>query len=303
MVWDVVVPFFQTIWENIQAVFSVVATVLGGFFSTAWEAIKAIWNVVTGYFQAVWDSIARIFSVVRNVLTGNWRDAWEGIKGIVNTWVNFFSNVWSNIKNVFGAVKNFFSNTFSAAWEAVKKVFSNWGSFFGSLWDTIKNKFSALGTNIANAIGGAVKSGINGVISMIENTINSAIGLINGAINLINMIPGVGIGNLSNVRLPRLAKGGVVDDGPRTVLAGEDGAEAIVPLENNTKWIKLVANQLRNSMFMQGTLRDGNMPSSQDDFDYLVRSFKQALSEMTVEMDDQTMGKFVEKTVARAIYR
>jgi len=34
----------------------------------------------------------------------------------------------------------------------------------------------------------------------------------------------------------------------------------------------------------------------------MVDAFKTALSQMTVEMDDETMGKFVEKTVARAIY-
>jgi hypothetical protein len=35
----------------------------------------------------------------------------------------------------------------------------------------------------------------------------------------------------------------------------------------------------------------------------LVASFKQALSEMKIELDDEVAGKFVNKTVARAIYR
>lgn len=306
-VWNVAVPFFQTIWNNIKAIFGVVKAVLGGYFKTAWEAIKAVWNVATSFFKAIWDSIAKIFSVVKNVLTGNWRDAWEGIKGIVNTWVGFFKTVWQNIKNVFSAVKDFFKNSFSAAWEAVKSVFSNWGSFFGGLWDIIRNKFSSIGTNIANAIGGAVKSGINGVISMIENTINSAINLINGAIDLINMIPGVGIGRLGGLRLPRLARGGVIDNGARTVIAGEDGAEAIVPLERNTKWIKMVAAQLQNSLLsgfgLNRTLNENlSNRNTQYEYNMLVDSFKQALSEMSIEMDDQTMGKFIEKTVARAIY-
>ena len=42
--------------------------------------------------------------------------------------------------------------------------------------------------------------------------------------------------------------------------------------------------------------------STTDNFSSMVIAFKTALSEMTVEMDDETMGKFVEKTVARAIY-
>lgn len=297
-VWLVAVPYFKTIWNNIKAVFSVVKDVLGGAFKVAWESIKAVWNIATSYFKTIWDTIARIFSVVRNVLTGNWKDAWEGIKGIVNTWVNFFAGVWNNIKKVFSAVKDFFKNSFNSAWQAVKNVFSNWGSFFGNLWNIIKDKFSKIGTNIANAIGGAVKSGINGVISIIQNTINSGVRLINGAIGLINKIPGVNIGKISELSLPRLEKGGVLEDGARTIIAGENGAEAIVPLENNTKWIKKVAEELKES----GRTFNNSNGISQMEFKELVSAFKTALSQMTVEMDDETMGKFVEKTVTRAIY-
>lgn len=218
--WSIAVSFFKTIWENIKAVFSVVKTVLGGFFSTAWAAIKAVWDTVTGYFKAIWDTIKGIFSVVKNVLTGNWRDAWNGIKGIVGTWKGYFVGVWNSIKNVFGNVKTWFRDTFRGAWEAVKSVFSGWGDFFGGLWTTIKNKFSAIGTSIANAISGAVKSGINGVISAIERTINSGIRLINGAIGLINLIPGVNIGKIGEVNFPRLARGGVVY-GPTLAEIGE----------------------------------------------------------------------------------
>lgn len=302
--WAVVVPYFKTIWENIKEVFKVVKDVLGGAFKLAWESIKAVWNVATSYFKSIWDSIAAIFKVVKSVLTGNWKDAWDGIKKIVNTWVDFFKNVWANIKNVFGAVKDFFKNTFSSAWTAVKNVFSNWGKFFGGLWDTIKNKFSSIGTKIADAIGGAVKKGINGVISMIENTINSGIRLINGAIGLINKIPGIEIGKIQNLSLPKLARGGVLDDGARTVIAGEDGAEAIVPLEKNTKWIQMVANQLQGQLLTSSLKNPNSLSNMQErtEFDNLVNSFKQALSEMKIEMDDETMGRFVERTVSNAIY-
>ena len=34
----------------------------------------------------------------------------------------------------------------------------------------------------------------------------------------------------------------------------------------------------------------------------MVKAFKQALSEMKIELDDQTVGQFVDKTVSRLIY-
>lgn len=81
---------------------------------------------------------------------------------------------------------------------------------------------------------------MNGVISSIESIINRGIGLINGAIGLINKIPGVSIGTISRLSLPRLARGGVLEKGQIGLLEGS-GAEAVVPLENNRKWIRAVA--------------------------------------------------------------
>lgn len=262
VVWDVAVEYFTTIWNNIKSVFSVVKTFFEGMFKTAWESIKAVWDTVVSYFTAIWDTIKGIFSVVKDVLTGNWSDAWEGIKGIVDTWADFFSGIWENIKGVFSSVGSWFSDTFSAAWEAVKNVFSGWGDFFSGLWDKIKNTFSSLGTSISNAIGGAVTTGINGVISGIESIINAGVRLINGAIDAADsIIPGDAFGNISEVSLPRLARGGVLEKGQVGLLEGS-GAEAVVPLENNEKWIRKTAQDLKKQLQMQGLIGGSNNPTT-----------------------------------------
>lgn len=246
-VWSVVVAWFTLIWENIKAVFSVVAAYFKGIFRVAWEAIKAVWNNVVAFFTMIWAGIKAVFAVVKGVLSGDFTDAWNAIKNLWDKVVNYFSTVWTGVKNVFSAVGTFFKDTFSAAWEAIKKVFSNFGTFFSSLWDTIKNAFSSIGTKIGSAISSAVKSGINGVLGMIEGTVNTFVRMINGAINLINKIPGVNIGKLGELKIPRLAKGGVVN---RSTIAeiGEDGAEAIVPLEKNLGWIKNLVSMLMSSL-------------------------------------------------------
>lgn len=255
-VWDIAIKYFKTIWAGIKAVFSVVKTFLGGAFKTAWEAIKLVWDVVVGYFKAIWDSIKLIFSVVKNVLTGNWSDAWEGIKAIVGTWVGYFSKVWAGIKKVFSSVKSWFKSVFSSAWTAIKSVFSSWKDFFSGLWDTIKDTFGDLGDSIGDAIGGAIIGAVNGALSMVENTINKAIDMINSVMDVINEIPGVDIGNVDEISLPRLANGGVLRRGQVGLLEGS-GAEAVVPLENNKKWIAATAKDLKQSLIKEGLLSGG----------------------------------------------
>jgi hypothetical protein len=45
-----------------------------------------------------------------------------------------------------------------------------------------------------------------------------------------------------------------------------------------------------------------NRPTTDTDFYTMLTAFKAALREMKVEMDSDEMGRFVEKTVADAIY-
>lgn len=139
---------------------------------------------------------------------------------------NFVINTWTSIKNFFAGIPDFFRGL----WESIKSIFNAVAEFFEGLWQRVKSAFVAFATAIGDAISGAVKNAINGVISYIENTINKAIRLINGAIGLINKLPGVSIGTIGELNLPRLAKGGVLY-GAQTVIAGEAGAEAIIPLD------------------------------------------------------------------------
>lgn len=216
----------------IVTLITAVVVALGVFLATNEDArkkIKEIWKAISGFFSDAWKSI-----------TGTWDKA-----------KTYFSNLWTGIRSAFSSVGSWFSSTFSNAWSAVRNVFSNWGSFFGNLWNTIKSKFSTIGTSIANAISSSVRSGINGVISSIESTINSGIRLINGAIRLANKLPGVNVGTIGSLSFPRLARGGIVDR-PTLAQIGEDGAEAVVPLENNTEWIRLVARGLSDQLGMSG---------------------------------------------------
>ena len=257
--------FFSDLWDGIVNGFWAVvdwfreaAASIGQFFVDLGNAIvDAFWAVVEWFREAIasigqffvdlWDGIVSVFSTV-----GTWfRDSvitpiTECFKLLWSTICSGASSAWSGIKNAFSATAQWFGDIFSKAWSAIKSVFSNFGSFFSGLWDGIKNTFSKIGTKIGDAISGAVKSGINGVINMIEKIINGGIKLINGAIGLINKIPGVSIGKLSLLELPRLARGGIVNR-PTLAEIGEDGAEAVIPLENNTEWLDKVAQRLNRN--------------------------------------------------------
>lgn len=234
IVWDKVKPYFSLIWEGIKATFSVVVEHLSGFFKAAWTAIVAVWDVVVAYFTAVWAGIKAVFAVVKGVLTGDFTDAWEAIKNAWGQTKDFFVEIWEGIKSVFGAVGDWFSNVFATAWQKVKDIFTKGGEIFDGITEGIGNFF---------------KTTVNGIIGGINKVIGSAFGGINEALSKLSGIEILGLKpfdwiNPINVpQIPLLEQGGVLERGQVGLLEG-NGAEAVVPLDQNEKWINEVAKDM-----------------------------------------------------------
>jgi|GEM_PF-1849634 len=140
--------------------------------------------------------------------------------------VNWISDVWAKIKNFWNA---------------------HIGYVFKPEWWT--NKF--------NCIKQGMKNALNGVITIVENTINRVVGALNSfSIKIPNWVPtygGSSLGfNIPYAHLPRLAKGGIVNNPGRgqAVIAGEAGAEAILPLQNNTEWMDMLVDKVADRVSM-----------------------------------------------------
>ena len=217
----------------------------------------------------------------------------EVVKGLNKPLYDKFVNLWTNIKNVFKSVSSWFGGVFGKAWETIKGKFSKWATFWNGLWTKVKDKFKDIGGAMGGAISKSLKAGVNGILSTIEDTINDAFKMINSAIKIINKIPKVNISKIKELELPRLARGGIVSE-PTIAEIGENGKEAIIPLENNTQWIRKVAGELAENMGATGY--------SKQNYNAMVSAFKEALTQVKVELDDKVAGRFVEKTVTRIIY-
>lgn len=249
----VLVPIFEALWNTICNVFGAITDTIGGIIQTfkglidfivgiftgdwnkAWEGIKTfftgIWNAIKGVVSTVWNAIKGIIETVINVIKGIITTVFNAIKTVIsnifNGIKNTVSNIWNGIKNsisnAVNSIKNGIINNFQTAYNRITGIFRNIGSFFSGIWNNIKNTFSALGTKIGDAISGAVKSGINGVLGMIEGVVNKFVNMINGAIDVINNIPGVSIGKLNQLNLPRLAQGGYVKaNTPQLAVIGDN---------------------------------------------------------------------------------
>lgn len=207
------------------------------------EAVMKIWEAIKGAFIYTIDSIIDAY----HRAVDGFNSAWEWIKGVWNAAPDFFRSVWEGIKRPFITVADWFGSIFSKAWARVKAVFSAGGAIFQGIKEGIASTFKGIVNSLI--------SGINTVVSIPFNKINSALARLRG-ISILGKKPFGFLPSIGVPQIPYLRKGGVLGKGQVGFLEG-DGAEAVVPLEKNKKWIRRVASDMVMSLNAQGTGNQG----------------------------------------------
>lgn len=240
---------FEGFTETGDAIMNILSTLLTALLDLTVAVLKVIWDTIVAIFQGIWDGIVAIFTPIGEWFAERWNDittvladvakwfgdmfqkAWNVLTNIFSSIGTWFSGRWNDVTSALANVSSWFGNTFTNAYNAVRNAFSSIGSFFSGVWNTVKGIFVNAGQMVGSAVGGAFRSAVNAVLGTIENVVNGFIGMINGVIGMINKIPGVSLGGIGYVSLPRLARGGIVDS-PTVAMIGEAGKEVVMPLEN-----------------------------------------------------------------------
>lgn len=300
-IWEAIKGRVQAVWSAIKGIIESVINVIKGIITTVFNAIKTIitniFNGIKTFITNIWNGIKTIISNVINGIKNTISNVFNSIKtnitNVFNNIKNTASNIWNNIKNsisnAVNNIKNGIVNTFQNAYNGIKNIFSNIASFFTGIWDRVKNTFSNLGTRIGESISGAVKSGINGVLGMIEGVVNKFVNMINGAIDLINNIPGVNIGKLSQLNLPRLAEGGYVKaNTPQLAVIGDNKnqGEVVAPED---KMLDMILTALR--MFNEQNVGQNNNSQAQNITLKFDGSMAQLIRVLKPELDKESKRK------------
>lgn len=261
---------FKPIMNLFQPVIGFYATAFKIIFELAkgcWELIKIVWGIVAAWFNE------HIITPVKDFFTAMWNDietaalnAWNGIKtvwAVVSGWFNehiitpvknFFTGMWNGlktgaaaawngIKTVFAPVADWFKEKFKNAWEKVKAVFSTGGKIFSGIKEGIENAFKT----VVNAI----IRGINKVIAFPFNKINDILDKIRN-VEIAGYSPFENlVSRFSVPQIPELATGGIIRK-PTLAEIGENGQEAVIPLEKNKAGLKKIAGLISQEIGASG---------------------------------------------------
>lgn len=238
--------------QLLQSLIDAIPTVIPQIVDAVTNGIVTLANTLTDpqnlslILQAAITLFLKIVESIPQIVTA----LIEDLPTIIENLVNFLTDP-NNLAMIIDGAVQLFMGIVQAVPQILGALLEAFGTLVGNLWDWITEKFGEFASNFGNFIGDIFKNAINGVLSFIENIINGPIDLINGFLGIINDAfgwLGVNIQPIGRISLPRLAEGGVVNSAT-TAIIGEDGQEAVIPLERNTgNWAGLLAETLAIEM-------------------------------------------------------
>ena len=210
-------------------------------------AIAALVYAIARYGDEIQEALQKLDDFLQNIFTKDWTEVFGPVLGnVLNGFFKTVKDVWDGIKLIFEGIIDFIRGVFTGDWERA--------------WLGVREIFSG----IFSTLDSLLKAPLNGVISLINGAIggiNSLIGKVNGGLG---QVFGFSIGSIGEI--PYLARGGILKKGEVGLLEG-DGAEAVVPLDQNAKWINKVAedmlDRLKQGNFAAGRI-GGNLAALND---------------------------------------
>lgn len=199
-----IVKFIISNWAVLEPIFTFITSFLGTMMAIF--AAQKVFNGLTAIFSLIMSNpivavIGAIAFAIAELIIH-----FDEIKATVES-------VFGFIGEVIGNFANWINETFQGIWDFVTGIFSNIGQFFAGVWDNITRIFVNVGTYIGEAVSGAFRSVVNGILSFVEGFINTPINILNGFLDIINGAfgwLGVNLTHIEGIHLPRLYTGGIV---------------------------------------------------------------------------------------------
>ena len=274
---------FAEWWNKIVELFGRVRE----WFAERWDGVKnSVVNLVEtakNKFTEWWNKVRELFINIGGWFAERWNTITNGISNLVNNGRNRFTELWNGIKNIFANVGGWFNEKWNSIRTGIDNLKTNIGTIARNMWNNLTSPFTSAYSWFKTNVVDKISQAFNGVVNTVKGAFNSVIRSVNWAISCINnamnfsipsWVPIVGGRSfgLNIPRIPELARGGIVDE--RTLFyAGERGKEAVLPLENNTGWLDIIADKISNNM---GQTSSGKMPM-----------------EVTINLGGNKLGKYM----------
>ena len=214
------ISIIQAIMSAVQALMPPIQKII----TVVVNVISKVMEVISPIISFIGEVIGKIVEIISPII--------EVVVGIVSKIVEFISPLIDVFATIFGAIFDVVGAVFGAIWDVISGVFSG----IESAWNGL--------TGFVGGIVDGIGSVFNALVDGVKSVINAVIWAINGAIWVINLIPGVNIGEI-----PYLAHGtdnwqggfAYMNEGGRGELTYLPNGSQVIPHDISVQYAKEAA--------------------------------------------------------------
>lgn len=231
----VINSLLKLIGDALGALFTAIIMALIGLFKGISDLVGTIVNTIGEFIVAVFDLIVMKAEEFFKWYTGQFdgfgeavHDFFEMLGEDISKWL---SDTWSSITKSFDDAINWFSDLFEYLGRDIKVVIDNIKKWFDDLKNSVLGVFGGIIDKFKearDALGNFIKEKADAIKNFGDNLFGGF-----------------------NIGIPHMAIGGIVQQSTVANI-GEDGAEAVLPLEKNTGWMDVLASKMASRMNTQG---------------------------------------------------
>lgn len=232
---DLITTLLPPLLQIVQSLLPVVNALL--------SAALPILQVLIDTLKPILDLVIALLVPIIDIISQALQPLIEIIGILISTALKPLSWIIQVVGEAFGT---YLKNMLQVAQDIIGKI----TGIFQGIVTFLKGVFTGNFEMIFKGLRDIVKNYFGGIVEVVKLPINAMISLLNGFISGLNKIqipdwvPAVGGKGLNIPSIPLLEKGGVLEKGQVGLLEG-NGAEAVVPLENNKRWISSLANEMQ----------------------------------------------------------
>lgn len=208
----------------VKALIENIPILVQGAITLVVELVKHLPEIIAGLIQAIPKILSSIF---------------EAFGPLGEMLGGLFSGIFDTVCDIFGGIADFVGGVFEAIGNIAEGIVEGIKGFFQGAWNVISGIF--------DTIKGIVKTLFGWIGDLIDKTKE-----VSGTVAKLDETTGGGAlaggaGAAAAKTKTKMARGGILEKGQTGFLEG-NGAEAVVPLENNYKWIHAVAQDMKSAL-------------------------------------------------------
>lgn len=225
-----IITIGKQIFDGLKEIWNGIKEGVGGTLTEIWNLIVQVWQFIEPLIILAVDLAVGLIIPAINIILQTVKSVVGIVSAVIDAIIGIISGIWTMLEGFFTFLWGWLTGDMEMMVDGVETCLDGFLQFWDGLWGGVKRILSNVWDFIKEVIIG-ITDGISNVVDAIRDFFG------------IDKNTKTGYTFTGGYTYQAMATGGIVNSAT-PALVGEAGREAVLPLENNTGWMDILADRI-----------------------------------------------------------